>query len=289
MPPNSTPSDFVSSSVYSLLVVLFVPLLVNAQPEAQLLSRLRQGDFQRLESETIALQERFSEGRLTEIGLRNAYRPFYNLTGEDFKRLDQWQDLYPKSYAVRLIRGTYYKRAGFEARGTASASQTLPEKFAAMRKLHAIARPELEASLSLTEKPYLSVFHLLDLHEGDRALHKSLMEAGTRMLPTNTLVRARYMRGLTPRWGGSYEEMKAFLAQARTSGATEDGLLELEAIMFDDMGDAALRQGDQQSAVRHFRRALELGQKIGGEVPEQLVFSWFQRCQLPDLSHYCRR
>jgi hypothetical protein len=269
-------------------VLAFGAALANAQPAQVWLALLRQGDFNLLEEQTVAFQGRFAAGEETEFALRQAYRPLYNLTEQDLLKLDEWQRAHPKSYAVRLIRGTYYKRAGFSARGTDAASRTPPENFAAMRRLHALALPQLDESLSLTEKPYLSIFHLLDLRERNGPVEKALMDAATKMLPSNRLVRARYMRSLRPRWGGSHEAMWAFLTEARSTGATEAGLVELEAIIFDDLGDTAIRRGDEKDAVASFRKALELGERVGGEVPQELLSSRYYRCKLPGLETYCR-
>lgn len=273
--------------LFALTLALAFPL-EGARADLPWLNLLRRGDFSQLEAQTVILQQRFASGEATEFDLRQAYRPFYDLTDQDLLSLDAWQKAQPKSYAVRLIRGTYYKRAGFSARGGDSAAQTPPENFAAMRRLHAIALPQLEESLSLTERPYLSVFHLLDLRDGDRPVQRALLEAGTKMLPANRLIRARYMRGLTPRWGGSYDAMRAFLTEAKRTGATELGLFELEAIIFDDAGDTDLSRGNQAGATQNFRKALELGAKVGGEVPRELPYSWYYRCKFPELEAYCR-
>lgn len=276
---------------YFRLFVLALTLAsqqANAQPDQAWLNLLRRADFSQLEAQTTALQRRFAAAEATEFDLRQAYRPFYNLTDQDLLKLDAWQKTHPKSYAVRLIRGTYYKRAGFSARGGDVAARTPPENFSAMRELHAIAVPQLEESLSLTDSPYLSVFHLLDLRIGNRPIQRALLESGTKMLPANSLIRARYMRGLTPRWGGSYEAMWAFFAEAKRTGATEHGLFELEAIISDDAGDTDLERGNRAGAIRNFRKALELGAKVGGDVPRELSYSWHYRCKFPELADYCR-
>jgi hypothetical protein len=96
------------------------------------------------------------------------------------------------------------------------------------------------------------------------------------------------MRALTPRWGGSYELMAEFLNYAKETGATRTGLMELEAIMYDDMGDVLWRNGDKSRAAKYLRRALELGHEVGGEVPKELSFSWYYRCHLPELKDFCQ-
>lgn len=269
-----------------VFVLALTASLANAQAETWP-NLLRRGEFGKLEAQTIALQKRFKSGEATEFELRQAYRSMYNLTRQDLLSLDLWQKTYPQSYAVRLIRGTYYKRAGVNARGDNFASVTPPENFAAMRTFYALALPQLEESLSLTEKPYLSVFHLLDIRDGNRHAQKALMKTGTIILPTNRLVRTRFMRSLAPRWGGSYETMRTFLAEAKRTGATELGLLELEAIIFDETGDTDIRRGDRSGAIRNFRKALEIGARVGGEVPQELQYSWHYRCKLSELKTYC--
>jgi len=252
-----------------------------------LIGLLRQGQYAVLEAETAKLQSWFETGHESEFAVRQAYRQLYELSPQDLMKVNSWLQAYPKSYAARLARGTYYKQVGFKIRGEAPTSETPPQNLDGMQRFHEIARIDLEASLPLTSKPYLSVFHLLDIYGDNPEMRRALMEAGTRMLPSNMLVRARYMRGLTPRWGGSHEAMWAFLAEARKSGATELGVTELEAIIHDDMGDGAIQAGDRKSATEHFRQALELGAKVGGDLPEQLVFSRYYRCTLPGLQTYC--
>ncbi|HZV92017.1 MAG TPA: DUF4034 domain-containing protein [Caldimonas sp.] len=274
--------------VLSCLATIFCVGMAHGQAAPGDLPLLRQGNFSRLEAETVSLQQRFATGQVTEFGLRQFYRSFYDLTEQDLARLDEWQAAYPRSYAVRLVRGTYYKLAAFKARGGNFAANTPPESFAEMERLLARARPDLEASLSLTEKPLLSVFHLLDMTDGNRAVRKALMDSGTRMLPSNRLIRGRYMFGLTPRWGGSYEEMKAFLAYAKRTGASKVGLMEMEALMYDDMAEVALHQGDQESAVVNFRKALELNAKVGPDGFGEPPFSKRYKCRLPALREYCR-
>jgi hypothetical protein len=78
-----------------------------------------------------------------------------------------------------------------------------------MRQYHEIGVTELEKSLKLTEKPFLSVFHLLDISKsgGSKRQSRGLLFAANKMLPGNTLARNRFMTTLTPLWGRSFEEM----------------------------------------------------------------------------------
>jgi|GEM_PF-1413641 len=256
--------------------------------EFDLIGLLRRGQYEQLEIETTKLQGWFEAGNQSELAMRRAYRQLYNLSPPELMNLNSWVRAYPKSYTARLTRGTYYKQAGFKLRGNAPASETPPQNLQAMQSFRGVALADLEPSLTLTAKPYFSVFHMLDLEDDNPQMQRALMESATRMFPSNGLVRARYMRGLAPRWGGSYEAMWAFLSEARQSGATEVGAKELEAIIHDDMGETAIRAGNRKDATEHFRRALQLGAEVGDEVPRELPYSRYYRCTLPDLVSYCR-
>ncbi|WP_162823691.1 DUF4034 domain-containing protein [Lysobacter sp. TY2-98] len=270
-------SQKVPVGQFARLVLLFLALVASgfsrAADNGEFLRQLRLNDFKSLEAGTRSLQRQFESGRVSETDLRDAYRQFYDLNGADLRKLDRWQDAFPKSYAVHLVRGTFYARRGAAARGTKWASETPPENFLGMRLDNEQALAEFTASLPLTQKPFLSVFQMMTLEGVNRPPRKELMEFGTRMLPTNRLIRGRYILFLTPRWGGSYEEMRAFIDYARRTGATPKGILELQSLMFDDMGDTAFLRGDKAAADRYFHKALQLHEAVGGAAMGPLPFA----------------
>lgn len=108
------------------------------------------------------------------------------------------------------------------------------------------------------------------------------------MLPSNTLARNRFMMSLTPRWGGSYEEMKQFIAQSKTEEVSPSGISQLEAIMYDDMAMTYLEQRDRQNATTYFLKALALAQSVGGDFRKDwLFFANIHVCGDQDLKKYC--
>lgn len=262
-----------------------------AQDDANLLAMLKAREFEKLESATMQIQSKFESGALTDIELRNIYRQFYNINGEVLNNIQEWKDKYPSSYAPYLIKGTCFKRIGLDVRGGKYISDTPIENLKKMHEYHGIAKSELNSSLKLTKKPFLSVFHLLDISqtEGDAKTSLELLELANRMLPDNTLARNRYMCSLEPRWGGSYEQMKDFINKSKTEGVSSVGIMQLEAIMYDDMGFAAMERDEKRVAVEHFSKALERGQRVGGEFQKDfLKHSCYYSCQEPALKKYCR-
>jgi tetratricopeptide (TPR) repeat protein len=281
-------------AIVAIVIFLFssiIPMDSFAQKGTQLLRLLEMGDFNHLEFATKQIQSEFENGSLSEIELRNTYRPFYNLTPETLAKVQEWERKFPTSYAAHLIRGTYYKKKGMKARGTKYISETPQENIRMMHEYYKIARTELNASLELTEKPFLSVFHLLtiSMDEGSKETSLALLMSANKMLPNNTLVRNRFMISLEPRWGGSYEEMNNFIAKSQEEGLNAAGLMQLKAIMYDDMGFTAKEAGDKRSAIEYFSKALELADRVGGEFRKDfLSHSNYYTCREPSLKKYCQ-
>jgi hypothetical protein len=262
----------------------------NGHDQKELLGLLRAQEFETLESATRQVQEKFEKGALSDIQLRNTYRQFYDLDEQDLAKIKEWKKTVPGSYAAHLIRGINFKRKGFDARGDKYISQTPQENIDRMRQYHESAITELGKSLKLTEKPFLSVFHLLDLSKsgGSKEESRALVLAANKMLPSNTLARNRFMKTLTPRWGGSYDEMKQFIAQSKKEEVSTVGLIQLKAIMYDDMAATSLAQGDRQKATTYLFQAVELAQRVGGDFrTDWLPFANSPCAQRLEIQSYC--
>jgi TPR repeat protein len=73
------------------------------------------------------------------------------------------------------------------------------------------------------------------------------------------VVRRLFLSYLEPRWGGSEAQMAQFVAQSRAEGLTEAKLHSLEAVIVADDAHTAETAGDDATAERDYRHALELG------------------------------
>lgn len=266
------------------------PSLSTPAPNERLLALLRARDFAALESATREIQAKFESGSLSEMDLRNTYRQFYKMEQQELARIGEWKKAFPDSYAAHLIRGVYLKRKGKDIRGSNAISQTPPENLESMRQYHELATSELVPSLKLTKKPFLSVFHLLDIAKsrGSREQALALIAAANEMLPANTLARNRYMTSLQPRWGGSYEEMRQFITRSRDEGLGKEGLIQLEAIMYDDMAFTYLERGDRQNATKYLDKTTALAQQVREDFRKEfLSFSTTPCAQKLELQKYC--
>ena len=245
--------------------VVLVAALHCAHAQGSFGTFLEAGSTTAIDRYLADLQQRFEVGAASEVELRDAYRLFYSLSEAQVRTLQRWVVNYPHSYVAHLALGVYLKHAATEARGHLYLQDTPQRDIDRYHEFESNARKELETSMALTAKPFLSVFHMMDLEgmDGDRAALSASAKRADSMAPSNYLARERYMGYLAPRWGGSYSEMDRYLASARRQGLPEEVTLRLEAIEESDKALSASGAGDTQGAVTFYRRAIAKARKLG--------------------------
>jgi tetratricopeptide (TPR) repeat protein len=237
------------------------------------------------------IQHGFESGAVTEVDLRNAYRPLYMLDATGAKNLTIWAEGAPRSYVAHLALGIYLKKLGEKVRGEKFVEETPVEKLIEAESYFARANRELSKSLSLTSKPYLSIFHMLSIAAwmGERSNAETLLTAANKMFPSNALARCRFVKILLPRWGGSYGEADAFIAATQKEGVAPGVIYQLQAIKEDDIGHTLVSKGDHAAANEHFVRALQLAERSGGTVSSDwLQTSRYFICRNGSAVSYCK-
>lgn len=278
--------------VFMRLTLLFCAL-VSAQAAVAVTATqlLQDNNVTELETLLAGVQRRFEDGELTEIELRNAYRPFYDLDEGAARNLAKWASSSPRSYAAHLALGIYLKRRGIDARGDKYIADTSREAMEQVSVYYRMAAEELRFSMTLTKKPYLSTFHLLtiSMQFGDRDTSIAMLRRAKAILPSNSLVRNRYAISLTPRWGGSYEQLAKFISDTKGESVPENVVLQLEAIEHDDKGHTLEEQHQHDSAMEHFRQALALATRVGGSFGKDfLTTSRHYGCSGQNAPALCR-
>jgi hypothetical protein len=213
----------------------------RAAAAAQAPSALRAGDWAVLDRQFSAIQAAYESGRLDDEQLRAEFRVFYDTDRSLAARYDAWLAHSPKSYVAHLAKGIFYKRVGIEDRGTASARETSPEKFVAMRRALEIAGREFSISETLTPRPLLTYLHVMDVtsYLGDAELTRAFLDKALRLDPKSFIVREKYMGTLQRKWGGSPEQMQDFLAESRRAGLSASDMSQLQAVIQLDQAWAA--------------------------------------------------
>jgi tetratricopeptide (TPR) repeat protein len=222
---------------------------------------LDSNQFAELDRRFSAVQRNYKDGSISDEDLRTAFRAFYPTDAALEQKYTAWIAQFPKSYVARLARAIYYVKVGQKRRGENFISDTSEEQLAGMDAAFAQASEDLDASLHLDDKPLLTYAQEMDIvrnvgnHDGARAI----LQAAIKVDRNNVVVRQKYMGTLIPRWGGSEEEMRAFLEESRREGLSAAHLRLLEGIILADQAQAEQEAHDYPSAERDYRSSVESG------------------------------
>jgi tetratricopeptide (TPR) repeat protein len=229
------------------------------QSEARLL--LDSNQFAELDRRFSAVQRNYKDRSITDEDLKVAFRAFYPTDVALEQNYSAWIAQFPKSYVARLARAIYYVKVGEKRRGGAFISETTEEQLGGMEAAFTRASEDLEASLHLDDKPILTYAQLMDIarYVGNGESARAILEAAIKVDRYNLVVRVKYMGTLEPRWGGSEEEMRAFLEESRRAGLPEAPLRLLEGMIFADQAQTEKEAGDYTSAERDYRKSVALG------------------------------
>lgn len=152
-----------------------------------------------------------------------------------------------------MARARFLHRMAWLARGTEWASETSREQFAQMNAYFALASKDLD--VVLRRKPELMVaYNQLIGMMSTAAEHEKMLQVlqvATGLNPATYHVRLTYLNALTPRWGGSYELMKAFVEKSQDYAHLNPRLKSLAAKIY-------LEAGDMQSLAHAYSKADKL-------------------------------
>lgn len=196
-------------------------------------SLLEHGKYAELDRRMNGFQRAYDSHELGEDGLLRAFAAF-NVTDPALQaNFDAWVQAFPRSYAARLARGAYYFSCGTQTRGTRAYARTTGAQLRGMELYYGKAEQDLRDSLALDPKPLLTynVLIRISMESGTQAANRALLDAALKIDPAAMSVRRAYMRSLETRWGGSLEEMVAFLDETRKDGFSDDQLWTLERLV----------------------------------------------------------
>jgi len=209
---------------------------------------LSAGQFSKVESLFVAAQ------REAEAGNPNLMHwAMYGTRGISAQirlSLARWEAASPRAWAPFLVQANELLEAAGSARGSKWASETSPEQFARMAEYD--ARMKLRCERALQLKPNLCSCHnlLLDAAHRSGESTTSVIERGHRTCPADLDLAMTELNYLTPRWGGSYPQMEAAIAAARSRGVSVDRLPTLRNLIRLDKALVYENERDRDGAVR---------------------------------------
>jgi len=133
--------------------------------------------------------------------------------------LNEWISATPDSFAPYLARCTYQVAVASAQRGSNWAKDTPTQDFQAMEKTLVAMLPDISKAIELSPlcvaayRVKLKYLMLVNDKEGkDWAIRDAI-----KICPSCFQVRVTYLYSITPRWGGSYEEMESFIEDTPVS------------------------------------------------------------------------
>ncbi|HTQ06081.1 MAG TPA: DUF4034 domain-containing protein [Polyangiaceae bacterium] len=173
--------------------------------------------------------------------------------------LDAWVKAVPRSAAPYLCRGAYRLAMGWNGRGNAWARDTSVWQQQVFRDELARGREDLEQALKLNPHAISAYIDLIEVAHADGSV-RSALARGIAIFPDSFLVRYFGMLGLTPRWGGSYEELERLAAMAAPVAAKNTKLRALAGFPDYARGEDRATAKDYAGAIPFYDRALGSGE-----------------------------
>lgn len=175
--------------------------------------------------------------------------------------LDAWVERSPKSSVAHLARATYRITKASLSYAESSATPGAPALADAMFHWGDLAKQDIEVAYRRDPMNVLIYFHSIGIAMwyGERERQRVLFSQGLTALPGSLLLRIRYMHALSPRWGGSLEQMTQLADQADRAASSNRSLRMLRGFLPYESASALYRDGDYLGAIRLYTEAMRFG------------------------------
>lgn len=235
------------------------PALIRDPRQQRLVRLVLAGDVDALEAEAGALQSAFEADPAGADALITAFHAFSKLPPTALATLDRWMQRHPASHVAAVARARFHYDRGWAARGTAIAADTPRDNVDHMNRFFALARGDARAALTLSRKPLLAhrYLMLIAVAQGSRGDVETHRLAGESLAPSSIETRLISLHALERRWGGSFERMQGYVAEAKARVSPADARRLAAALESERARNASDRAGE----LAHLDAALALDRR----------------------------
>jgi Zn-dependent protease with chaperone function/tetratricopeptide (TPR) repeat protein len=254
--------------------------LVAVDPvQRQVLGLLEKRDFAALEKLLGGHQWAFEADPDSSRPLENAFAAFRKVPRNGEAALNEWVGKHSSSYVALVARATYSYAQGLDARGGRFLKDTPDENVETMRFYLGKARRDLDRSLKLAQKPYMSRLLLMAVAgtSGSRRTVRTQYLEAVKLAPRSVELRLAYMTSLEPRWGGSLASMEAFVAESRAQLKDTDAAARLAARIPAYRGHEHQRAKEYTQALQLYDESIALHADAGTLCERSYVLSQLKR------------
>lgn len=172
--------------------------------------------------------------------------------------LNQWVNSSDSAIA-HLARGGYYVSAGVSARGGRFAKDTSQEQFNNESRLYELGVKDLQKALAIDSTLFPAyTFLIMTIGSSDKSAQEYLA-AATKIAPGGYYFRYQYLRGLMPKWGGSYAEMNGFTDTLDEFSSVNPRLWQLKGFALAEEAHTAMHKDNFKTAISLYSEALQFG------------------------------
>lgn len=137
---------------------------------------------------------------------------------ERWNTLTEWVDSRPDAYHARLVRGAYAIRYAWYYRGNTYSNQVTNEGWDGFHRYLDIARDDLESASAMNPadpEPTAFLITVSSAQGGGRQEIERYYEETLAINPLHYNARSSKLNFVQPKWGGSWEDIEAIIADCR--------------------------------------------------------------------------
>ena len=219
--------------------------------------RLASKDYARLERQLRPHLDAYAKGTIPETELASKFTVFYRSYALE-SRFDEWVSAYPKSYGARLARGMYLISDAWRKRGSNYSRETTDKQFQGFVAQLKKAASDLQASIGLYSRPVESYRYLKQISMGLGRTGRGFLDEALKLDGEAFNPRFAYLYSITPKWGGSVQQMESFIEESRRSPMSDRNKTRLEVEHYVFLGQQAWSDKEYMSASEHYLKAYQL-------------------------------
>lgn len=224
------------------------PETSNMPRKLELIALIQSRDFEGLER------------RLAQSGLAfEDYDHLFAYTDPALEAdLNVWVSARGDTALPYLVRGIYYLAIAYEKRGAYYANRTHAGRFAGMRKFMALSAKDFARALEIDPTEGAAYASLIDIANslGNEEEMQALRGQGLRMAPDSVAIHWDYLRGLEPRWGGSWESLQSYVTSLQAKYADDPRFRFLNGHIEQLLAEQLKFAGKHEEALKFIDRAI---------------------------------
>ena len=239
---------------------------------------LEQKRFAEVDKHFNALIADTAAGKMTDHELHRWFEVFYKYNPGREPLHDDWIRQFPNSAAAYLAAAYYYEARGWNARGGEYASQTSDAQFQAMGLEFRKAFENLGHAENLMARPSLAAAKRMWMMSSSREQRRKaadIYRSAMKAYPEAVQVRVVWVYMSHPKWGGSIDQLKEIVGDAKSLG--KDDRRYIEYLVNEEIGSAYRDMEDFARAAEYYGKAIPLCPGLDGALTDDLKMHQAQK------------